>query len=592
MSGPTDHEERPPDGPETADARAAEDEAIADAAGAGDAQNAADEDAAAARATGVLRNSAVMAVATTVSRLSGFVRALVLVWALGTAIFADAFNLANTIPTSVYILVAGGALNSVFMPQLVRAMKRDDDGGEAFAQRLITLVAIVLAAMTVVAVAVAPLLIRLWASPSMLDPGARPYFDIAVMLARYCLPQIFFYGLYVILGQILNSRGRFGPMMWAPLLNNVVSIAVLLLYIGIGHHTTAASITHTDLLVLGIGSTLGIVAQALCLLPLLRKVGFRFRFRTDLRGHGLSTSSRLAVWTIGFVIVNQVWFVVASRITTGVSSAAARLGIPGGFGLSPYLTAYTIFQLPHSVVTVSLVTALLPQLSRLAADADLAGVRTDLSHTLRTATAVLAPAAAVFIALGPAFTEAIFTSPSVSPTSARFIGLVLAAFAPGLIGFSSHYVSLRAHYAREDTHTPLFVQFVVVGVSIACAVVADAVLPIERKTIGVALAYGIGYWVGFLVNLLVLRRRLDGVDGARLFSAYLRVGLAAAVAGAVGWLVLRPLAAALPDARMGLLAAAVIAAAVLSAVYLGVAKLLRVRELDEMLAVVRRRIGR
>ena len=429
------------------------------------------------RAAGVLRNSAVMAVATVGSRLSGFVRSLVLVWALGTAIFADSFNLANTIPTSIYILVAGGALNSVFMPQLVRAMKRDDDRGEAFAQRLITLVSIVLATMSVVAVIAAPWLVRLWANPAMLEPASRPYFDIAVMLARYCLPQIFFYGLYVILGQILNSRGRFGPMMWAPLLNNVVSIAVLLTYIGIGHHITAQTVTGVDKAVLGIGSTLGIVAQALCLLPLLKKVGFRFRFRFDLRGQGLSTSSRLALWTIGFVIVNQVWFVIASRITTGVSAEIRQQGRVGGFGLTPFLTAYTIFQLPHSVITVSLVTALLPTLSRLAADHDLTGVREDLSNTLRTATAVLAPAAAVFVVLGPMFTQAIFSSGSVTPAAARYIGLILAAFGPAVIPFSSHYVTLRAYYAHEDTRTPLLVQFVVIGVGITFALIANTTLP-------------------------------------------------------------------------------------------------------------------
>jgi putative peptidoglycan lipid II flippase len=549
-------------------------------------------DGATERQTGILRNSAVMAVATVGSRLSGFVRSLVLVWALGTAIFADSFNLANTIPTSIYILVAGGALNSVFMPQLVRAMKRDDDGGEAFAQRLITLVAIVLATMSVVAVIAAPALVRLWANPSMLDPQSRPYFDIAVMLARYCLPQIFFYGLYVILGQILNSRGRFGPMMWAPLLNNVVSIAVLLTYIGIGHHLDAQSVTGLDKAVLGIGSTLGIAAQALCLLPLLKKVGFRFRFRFDLRGHGLSTSSRLALWTIGFVIVNQVWFVIASRITTGVSAQIRHEGRPGGFGLTPYLTAYTIFQLPHSVVTVSLVTALLPTLSRLAADNDLAGVRADLSNTLRTATALLAPAAAVFVVLGPLFTQAVFSSGSVPPDAARYIGLILAAFGPGLIGFSSHYVSLRAYYAQEDTRTPLFVQLVVIGVGITCALIANAVLPVEHRTVGVAAAYGVGYWVGFLVNMAVLSRRLAGVDGARIASTYLRAGLAAAVAGLAGWLAAHLLTDALPPGRLAVLAAAVVAAAALGVAYLGLAKLLRLRELDQILGVLTRRLGR
>jgi len=534
-------------------------------------------------ASRLLHNSAVMAIATTVSRLSGFVRSLVMIAALGTALFGDAFNVANTVPTSIYILVAGGALNSVFMPQLVRTMRRDPDGGEAFAQRLLTLVAGVLAVVVVVAVIAAPWIIRAYASDRLLDPVNRPYFDLSVQLARYCLPQVFFSGIYVVLGQVLNARDRFGPMMWAPLLNNVVSIAVFVTFMLVGGTSDVSDITGFQTGLLGLGSTLGIAAQAACLLPVLRSVGFRFRFRRDLRGQGLATPVRLAAWTIGFVLVNQAWLLVASRITTGAAADAKALGQSAGIGYTTYLTAYLIFQLPHSVVVVSLVTALLPQLSRAAAIRDYVVMRRDFSETLRIALVSLAPAAAVFVAVGPRFTEALYGS--------TFIGWVLVAFGPGLIGFSAHYISLRAFYAQEDTRTPAFVQCVVVAVSVVAAVAAEQVVPLQYRTVAVAGAYGLGYWVGFLINVNLLRARIGGVDGSRVLRTSVRTFLVAVPATVAGWAASAATLHALPvEGRAGALAAGVVGAIAVAVVYLALARLVRLRELDQLLRPIRRRL--
>lgn len=531
----------------------------------------------------LLRNSAVMAAATTVSRLSGFVKTLVMIAAIGTALFGDAFNVANTVPTSVYILVAGGALNSVFMPQLVRTMKRDPDGGEAFAQRLLTLVAAVLAVVAVIAVIAAPWIIRAYASDRLLDPVNRPYYDLSVQLARYCLPQIFFSGIYVVLGQVLNARDRFGPMMWAPLLNNVVAIAVFGTFMLIGGTADVARVTPAQVALLGIGSTVGIVAQALCLVPVLRSVGFRFRFRFDLRGQGLSTSVRLAVWTIGFVLINQAWLLVASRITTGAAADAKALGQAAGIGYTTYLTAYLIFQLPHSVVVVSLVTALLPQLSRAAAARDFAAMRGDFSETLRIALVSLAPAAAVFLAVGPRFTEALYGS--------TFIGYVLMAFGPGLIGFSAHYISLRAFYAQEDTRTPAFVQCAVVAVSVAAALVAEQAVPLQYRTVAVAGAYGLGYWVGFGININLLRRRIGGVDGARVLRTAVRTLLAGAASAVAGWAVASAVWHSGPaGGRAWSLLAGVAGTVAVAVVYLAAARGTRLREVNALTSMVLRRL--
>jgi putative peptidoglycan lipid II flippase len=544
------------------------------------------------RGSGLLRASAIMALGTIVSRLTGFLRSLVLVWALGTALFADTFNLANTIPNSLYILVAGGALNAVFVPQLVRAMKNDPDDGQAFGQRLLTLTALVLAGMSVVAVVAAPLLVGLYASGDLKEPANRPYFDLAVVFAWYCLPQIFFYGLYVIFGQILNARGRFGPMMWAPVLNNLVSIAVFAAFIVVSDARTPEEITGGEVALLGLGSTLGIAVQALCLVPVLRRAGFQLRPRFDFRGGGVGKSGRLAIWTIGYVVVNQVWFLVATRLTTGVGAEALRLfGDDTGYGLTPYLNAYLILMLPHSVITVSIVAALLPRMSRSAADNDPAQVRADLSQGLRLTAVAIIPAAYAFLALGPELTVTLFNYGQVGEPSARFMGYVLMGFALGLVGFSSHHVVLRAFYAYEDTRTPVFIQVVVVATSIACATAAYAVLPVQWKTVGIAGAYGVGYWVGFLLALAVLRRRIHGVDGRRLASTYLRAGAAGLLAAAAAFGVARLVNVSL-DGAVSPVVALVSGGVVLGAGYLALSWSFRVREITELLDVARQRLGR
>lgn len=542
----------------------------------------------------LMRSSLVMAVGTIASRVTGFVRSLFLVWALGSALFADSFTIANAIPTSIYILIAGGALNAVFVPQLVRAMKEDQDGGEAYGNRLLTLVALGLGAAAVVAVIAAPWLMRIWVSDELLAPENRPYFDLAVSFARYCLPQIFFMGLFVIVGQILNARGSFGPMMWAPIANNVVSIAVFSAYIVVSDARTPAEIGDAEIALLGLGSTLGIAVQSLVLLPVLHRAGFRLRPRFDFRGVGLRKAGRLAAWTLLLVLVNQLWFLTVSRLTSGVSAQAREVfGAAEGYGTTPYLQAFLISQLPHAVITVSLVAALLPRMSRLAADGETARVRSELSYGLRVIAVAILPASAAFVALGPVLTVGLYGIGGQLPrSSAEFIGYVLVGFGPGLLGFCSHYAVLRGFYAYEDTRTPLFIQMAVVGTGIACALTAYLVLPLAWKTVGIAAAYGIGYWVGFGLSSGILRRRLGGLAGGLILRTYLRAGVAVVVAGAAGYGVARGLEAVLGQDALPSLLAAIVGGVVLLGVYLAAARVLRVSELTDVLRLIRSRSAR
>ncbi|HYF71750.1 MAG TPA: murein biosynthesis integral membrane protein MurJ, partial [Nocardioides sp.] len=340
----------------------------------------------------VLANSAVMAAGTVVSRLSGFVRSTLLAAALGAQLHADLFNIANTIPNMLYILLAGGVFNAVLVPQLVRAMQRDPDGGAAYTNRIVTLAALFLGVVSVVLVIAAPWVMQLFLSSCFDQPQLAAQRDSVIDFARYCLPQVFFYGMYVLVGQVLNARGRFGPMMWAPIANNVISVAVLVVYLlafGPAEDVLGAFGSDQEL-VLGVGSTLGIVAQFLILVPYLRKAGFRYRPRFDFRGTGLGHTLRLGVWTVLFVIVNQVAYTVVVRLASS-GTASCGGGAVDGTGYTVYSSTFLIMMVPHSVVTVSLATAILPRLSARAAEDDLRGLARSLTDTLRTALAVVFP---------------------------------------------------------------------------------------------------------------------------------------------------------------------------------------------------------
>jgi len=205
-----------------------------------------------------IKSSAIMAAGTIVSRFTGLIRNLLTVAALGTALFADTFNVANTIPTILYILLAGGALNAVFVPQLVRSMREDDDGGSAFASRLLTSVTSLLFLITALGIVLAPLITRIYA-PKFSLPGFETERSLTITFMRYCLPQILMMGIFVILSQIGNARGKFGPMMWAPVLNNLVGIAVLLIFLAVAPDVSASTISPNQTALLGIGTTLGFV---------------------------------------------------------------------------------------------------------------------------------------------------------------------------------------------------------------------------------------------------------------------------------------------------------------------------------------------
>jgi putative peptidoglycan lipid II flippase len=540
------------------------------------------------KASNLLNSSAIMAAGTLVSRGTGFVRTMVITYAIGVGAMGDSYNVANTLPTLLYILVGGGALNAVFVPQLVRSMKNDEDGGEAYASRLLTLVVIGLGGVVFATVLAAPILVRLVSDSIMNNPQSA---DVTVSLARYCLPTIFFMGVHVVMGQILNARGKFGAMMWTPVLNNIVVIFTFGMYAWVYGPFTRTGVTPEiispeGVRLLGIGTLLGLTVQALSMIPYLRAAGFKFRPRFDWRGHGLGHAAKLARWTFLFVLANQAGYLVVTQLATAAGNASGR----NGAGLSAYSNALLIWQLPQAVITVSVMSAVLPRISRAAADGDTTAVRDDLSYGLRTSAVAIVPAAFMFLALGPAIGSTLYGfGSSYQGTS---VGWMLSAFALGLIPYSAQYVLLRGFYAYEDTRTPFYNTVWVAASQAAMSGICYLVLPADWAVTGMAFSYGLSYLVGLLVALPRLKRRIGDLDGARINRTYSRMVGASIIPAIVGFSSSFLIIHTLSSGFISDLIALVVGMSLQLGLFILIAKRMHIEEMDSLIGMVRRKIGR
>jgi putative peptidoglycan lipid II flippase len=543
--------------------------------------------------TGILSASAVMAAGTTVSRLSGFVRSALLVAALGSGLHAELFNVANTVPNMLYILLAGGIFNAVLVPQLVRTMKQDPDGGEAYTNRVVTAAAVFLGVVTVALVVAAPWVMQLFLGAPYDDPELASQRASAIAFARWCLPQVFFYGMFVLAGQILNARGLFGPMMWAPIANNVISVAVLTTYLLVYGPVSddTAPFTAGQEALLGLGSTLGIVAQLLVLLPFLRKAGFTYRPRFDLRGTGLGHTLRLGIWTVGFVIVNQIAYTVVVKLaSSGPASAAVSGGEQTATGYTVYSFAFLIVMVPHSIITVSLATAVLPRLSAYAAENDRGSLAGTLMIALRSALCVVVPFA-LLLPVVARDTAHVIWGYGAGRDSYQNFAPTLALFGIGLVFFTVHYLMLRGFFALEQTRTVFWIQCVIALTNIAAAVLLVREATAAQTSPALVLAYATAYLVGAAVSSGVLARALGGIGLRSLVRFLVRLVVIAVLSttAAVGaaWL-LRGLGE--DQALVVALLRALVVTIVDVVVFLLLARLFRLQEVTEVLDTVVRRL--
>lgn len=536
--------------------------------------------------SGIGRASALLASGTLVSRILGFVNAIVLAAAIGyIGAAADGFTLATQIPNSIYALIAGGLLSAVLVPQIVRAAVHDD-GGQRFINRLVTLGIVVFLLVAIAATLAAPLLVNLYAQSG--ERGFTPDgIALATALAYWCLPQIFFYSLYSLLGQVLNARNVFGPFTWAPALNNVIAIAgigaFILLFGPDPAHRDASTWTPEMVALLGGTATVGIAAQALVLTLFWKRAGLTYRPDFRWRGVGLGRTGTAAAWVFGMILVTQLAAIVETRVATLATGSAS-------LGALKY--AWLIFMLPHSIVTVSIATAYFTRMSAHARDGRLEDVRTDLSAALRAILLVMVFATVGLAALSYPF-SAVFGG-DFEDVSA--LATVIIAYLVGLIPFTVLFLLQRVFYSLEDTRT-VFVMQVLQSVIFVVGVLLVAMAPTTVIAIGIALVMSVAGTIQTVVSALLLRPRLGGLDARRVLVRSVQYLGAALVAGALG-AVLVWLLGGYTDggfgssSRMGGLATMAAAGLAMAVVYFGILWIARNPELRAFAAPIQARLGR
>lgn len=524
------------------------------------------------------RHSAVMAAGSFVSRILGVVRASMIMAVFGRTLASDSWAVANTLPNTIYLLLAGGVLNAVLVPQITKAEKTHADGGRDYIDRLITLALLGMAVVTAVCIPLAPVLVWIMASQNWTDAQ----FALSVQFALICLPAIFFYGLYTILGQVLNAREKFGSFMWAPVLCNIVWILGLGYFLATygtqASNPDPGSYTPEMVWLLGGSLTLGVACQALVLLIPLWRSGFRYRPRWGFRGVGLGSASRVATWTFAALAVSQIGIVVQSRVLTS--------GDAGDTGKLPYDNAFLLFMTPHGLITVSIVTALFTTMSKAASAGDIQGVRDGVRQGLSLTGIATVPVMVGCLVLGTALTGVVF--PGNTRETSDAIGYVMMGMMLGLPAFAVYYVGQRAFFAFEDARTPFKLQVINTAVAAAVALGCLAISS-EYRALGVALGQALSNIVGAIVAVVWLRGRLDGLELRATVRTYVRVLVATVVPAAVAYGVFVASQLLLPG-RTALVVALVVGGPLFLLLYVAAARRMRVTEIDELLEPVTRRL--
>ncbi len=464
-----------------------------------------------------------MAVATLVSRITGFIRIVLLAAILGAAL-SSAFTVANQLPNLVAALVLEATFTAIFVPVLARAERDDPDGGTAFVRRLVTLATALLLVATVVSVTAAPLLVRL-----MLGSDPQVNRSLTTAFAYLLLPQVVFYGLSSVFMAILNTRNVFGPPAWAPVVNNIVAIATLVLYLVVPGELSIDPVEmgNAKLLVLGIGTTLGVFAQTAVLLVAIRKERISLRPLWGLDDR-LRRFGGMAAAMVLYVLISQVGLIVGNQI----ASAAAASG--------PAIYNYTwlVLMLPFGMIGVTVLTVVMPRLSRNAAADDTPAVLADLSLATRLTMVTLIPIVAFMTVAGPAIGSALFAYGNFGDVDAGYLGMAITLSAFTLIPYALVLLQLRVFYAREQPWTPILVIIVITGVKIAASLAAPHLTDDRELVAGyLGLANGVGFLAGAMVGYILLRANLNPPGVALINLEVVRTVLVATAASLVAGLI-------------------------------------------------------
>jgi putative peptidoglycan lipid II flippase len=474
-------------------------------------------------AEGLVRSTAVMAVGTALSRITGFLRVAAMAFALGVAEsrLLDAYAVANAIPNIVYELILGGILTSVFVPVFVQQLAtRSRNEAWRSAQAVMTITFLVLLAVMAVGVLAAPWIVRLYTL--RVPPEARPAVqELATLFLWFFMPQIVLYGMGAVATGLLNAHRRFAVPMFAPVLNNLVVIGTFVAFALVTEgRPTPATIGLGQKLLLAVGTTAGVAAMTVALWPSLRSIGFRWRWALEPRNEAVRSLIRLSGWAVAYVVINQLGLLVV------IVLAGAEQGAYGA-----YTIAFIFFQLPHAIFSVSIMTALLPSMSEDWVRRDRADFRRDLARGIRISAFVVVPAAAGYLVLAGPIVRLLIEHGVATGASTELVSGVLRFFALGLFQFSAFMLCLRAFYAMQDTRTPALINVFAVGLNTVANLILFPILGVR----GLALGHALAYTFAAVAALVILRRRLGGLEGGAVGRGLARVLVASALTGAAAW---------------------------------------------------------
>lgn len=469
--------------------------------------------------TSLLRSSGLVALGTALSRLTGFARLAAITYAIGLGALTDTYTLANNTPNIVYELLLGGVLSATLVPVFVQHTEEDDHEGTS---AVITVATVALIAIVVAGMLAAPWIVRIYTMTAEEGVAAEQR-EVATSMLRLFMPQMLFYGLTAMATAVLNARRRFSAPAFAPVLNNLLVTGMLLALPRVAGHTPTLDDVRDDrglLLLLGLGTTAGIVVMTLVLLPAVRSSGFRFTWNFDRRDPAVREVGRMSGWTLGYVVANQaallVVLLLANRQVSGVAS---------------YTAAYIFFLLPHALVAVSLMTTIVPDLASAWRRRDTETYRDRFSLGVRLMTLVVLPAATGYVLLAKPIIRALLEHGALGaqPDAAGLAADNLAMFGIGLLGYSIYLFTLRGFYALSDTRTPFFLCVVQNALNIMLALILEPTMGVP----GLALAYGLAHSIAAVVALATLRARVGQLDITRILESVVRIGVACAVMAGV-----------------------------------------------------------
>jgi putative peptidoglycan lipid II flippase len=517
-----------------------------------------------------------MTVGTVLSRATGVIRLASIAAALGVTEtrVADAYNLANTAPNIIYELVLGGVLTSVFVPVFVELL--ENEGRERaweVASAVINLSLITLSAIAALGIVFAPWIADLYSS-RLSGTEAVLQHRVLTDLLRLFIPQIIFYGLAAIATGLLNAHRRFGPPMYTPVLNNLAVTAVFIAYALAFGVTDLSDVTSGQILLMGLGTTSGVVLMAVAQLPFLKGLG-RYRWTLSAAHPSVRKLARLSVFVIGYVVVNQLGYLIVQYL------AAKQQG-----GYTAYTYAFMFFQLPHGLFAVSIITALLPRMSAEAVRENWSEYRARLSTGIRSTFMLILPASVGYFVLAEPIVRLLLEHGVAGRASTALVASVLRVFVVGLVPFSIFQLLLRAHYAVHNTKTPFYVNCVAVALNTA----ANFALFGAFQAQGLAAGFVLAYFVGVIIQGRYLARRVGGIAGRRIAASGIRIAAASGGMGAAVWGAARLVGAYGDGANLAIdLLHVVVPVAVGVAAFTGLALALRVQELEFVTSLLRRR---